>query len=321
MALLNTIACATDVKNTGFGTCVVDPKKIVGAIEIPRGKVFTPAELADFPATIKALIAAASKTDRAFPVGGFQAVTDNSEEPVFQTLGYGTPAPVRDGNYVWIFQYLKGGICLSNALRSRNGGAAGDFLFYDDQGLIIGTRVETSTAGTFGLGGVPVDVFYAYPWKVNDGTNVTSYRVQFVFQPFYINEGLGFIKEPGFNPATLMGLQNINLVQQGASAAGVSQIKALTGCAQTNLFSQFQTELTSAALWKAYNLLNGNEIAITSVTANVGLEAFTVTLDTADPDYPASATDKVRIQLVDTAALAAADIVGYEGIPVTVNRG
>lgn len=319
MALLNQIACAQDIKNTGYGTCVVDPGKITGAIEIPKGRRFTPEEIAAIQATLVAGISAANKADRFFPIGGFKAVTDSSEEPVFQTLGYGTPVPVRDGNYVWIFQYIKGGVCLSNALRSRNG-MNFDYLFYDDKGLIIGVRYVLAD-GTVEWGGVPVDVFYAYPWKVNDGTNVTAYRVQFVFEPMYINEMLGFVKETGFNPAVLMGLQNINLVSAAAPAAGVSQIQALTGCAQTNLYDKFGADLAVPALWKAYNNANGNEITITSVAVNAGLKAYTVTLDDTDPDYPALATDKVRLELVDVTALAAADIVGYEGIPVVINRG
>jgi hypothetical protein len=318
MADLNVLACNVDKKNTGTGDCWLNMKKLIGAFEIPKGMIFTQAQLADFEATLKAAIAAVSKAERIFPIGGWRALVDGSEEPVFQALGYGTPEPVRDGNVIWTFQYTKGGICLSNALRSRNNGF-GDFIFYDDQGIIFGTRV-TDPDGNPALGGVPVDVFYAFPWKANDGTNITQYRVQFVFQPAFINENIGFVKVD-FQPATLNGLQNINLVSAAAPAAGVFQIRTLTGCAQTNLFDVYATQLAAAALWKAYNKATGAEIAITSVAQNVGLKAFTVTLDSADPDYPATATADVIVQLVDTAALAAADVVGYEGIPVTLKRG
>lgn len=315
---LNTLACATEVKNTGFGTCVVDPKKIIGAFEVPPNKVFTDAELADIQASIAALVSADSKADRVFPIGGFEAVTDSSEEPVFQTLGYGKPVPVRDGNYVWIFQYVKGGICLSNALRTRPT-IGGSYLFYDDQNLVIGT-IKLDADGNKGLAGVPVDVFYPYPWKINDGTNVTSYRVQFVFSPQWINENLGFRKANG-QLATLTGLQNINLVTTAAPVAGVSQIQTLTGCAQTNLYDEYGDELAVAALWTAYNKATGNEIAITSVVKNEGLKAFTVTLDSADPDYPATAAADITLQLASVTDLAAADIVGYESIPATIKRG
>lgn len=320
MALINQLICAVDIKNTGSGTCYLNPSILKGAIEIPHGRRLTASELATLSATILAAISNPIKAQRFFPIGGWKAVTDNSEEPVFQTLGYGTPEPVRDGNYVWIFQYTKGGICLSNALRTRNNGAHGDFLFYDDKGLILGTR-HVETDGSITLGGVDVDVFHAYPWKIADGTNVAQYRVQFVFTPEQLNEGLGFVKESGFNPATLSGLQNINLVPFGAPAAGVSNLQALTGCAQTNLFDEFAGELDTLSLWTAYNNATGAQIAITSVAQNVGAKAFTVTLDDEDPDYPANATDKVRIQLGDVAALEGAGIDGYEALPVVINRG
>ena len=115
--------------------------------------------------------------------------------------------------------------------------------------------------------------------------------------------------------------ENINLVQAAAPVAGVAQIKALSGCAQTNLFDLYAGELDAALLWKAYNVTTGAEITITSVAQNVGLKAFTVTLDSTDPDYPATAAALVRYELADVTALAAAGVVGYEGLPLTIQRG
>lgn len=320
MAELNALPCATDKKNTGTGDCPLILKFIRGAIEVPGDKIFTAAELATPEATLKALLFA-GKSDRIYPIGGFKTLTDATEDPTFQTLGDGSQQPVREGNYNWTFQYIRGGICMSNALRSRNG-ASVSVLFYDQDNVIFGTRVDDGTGtGSFGLQGVPLDVFYAYPWKANDGSNVMSTRVQMQFLPGYINESIGYIKAD-FQVDSLNGLQNINLKVAAGPATGVVQILALSGCSQTNLFDLYGTELAAAALWEAFRNDTGAILTITSVAANPGIKGFTVTLDVTDTDYVAlTAAGKVKLQLKDAATLDAADIVGYEGLPVVYTRG
>src|SRR6188768_124141 len=129
MAILNATQCSTNLKNTGICDCPFDPKLIVGEIKIPKTRVLTVAELNDIQATLEGLVEDV-RANRIFPNHGFVAVTDGSEDPTFQTFGYGSQVPVREGKYNWTFQFVSGGVQKSNALRSFNGSGYAS-LFYD----------------------------------------------------------------------------------------------------------------------------------------------------------------------------------------------
>jgi len=318
MATLNQVVCQSILKNTGYGSCVFDFSKAGGAIRMPKGKVLTQTELAALRTTLDSMRLAASKSNRIFPIHGFQAVTDNSEETVFQTLGYGKQVPIRDGNYRWTFQYIDGGMCLHLALTSMNFSGTSEWLFYDDKWQIIGTK-KTASDGKPGLAGVPL-TFHAHKWKLNDGANVTGYMVYFDMDPKYLNSNLGFVVAD-FNPEEITGLQNIALQQTGTSSAGVFKIQALTGCDYANLFDLYSTELAAAGLWVVTNATTGNAITITSVAADANAKAFTITLSSSDPDYPATSGGLVNVSLADPTTLDAADVSGFESNIIQVLRG
>jgi hypothetical protein len=318
MATLNQVVCQSILKNTGYGSCVFDFSKAAGAIRVPKGKVFTQAELDALRTTLEAMRLAPSKSNRIFPLHGFQAVTDNSEETVFQTLGYGKQVPIRDGNYRWTFQYVDGGMCLHIALRSMNFQGSSEWLFYDDKWQIIGTK-KTASDGNPGLAGVPL-TFHVPKWKLNDGANVTAYTVYFDIDSKYLNDSLGFVIAD-FNPEEITGLQNIALKQTGASAAGVFKIQALTGCDYANLYDLYSTQLAAAGLWVVTNATTGNAITITSVAADANAKAFTITLSAADPDYPGTSAGLVNVSLADPTVLDAADVSGFESNTIQVLRG
>ncbi len=317
MPELNKAACAINLMNTGTGECVIDPKLIRGAIRTPKGKIFNATELLALQVTLAAARLAALKSNRIFPIDGFTTPTDNSEETVFQTMGDGSQVPVRDGHYRWLFQYQKGGLCKSIALRSHNFQDT-EWLFFDDNNLLIGYRRQI-TPGVYGLAGIPL-VFHAMPWKMATGSEVSAYRVMFDFEAKYINDYLGFV-QADFPLSEIQGLQNLVLRQTGASAAGVIKIQVLAGCDYANQYDLYNTELAAVGLWTAINAATGNAISLTSVVADPNAKAFTITLTAADPDYPAIAGGLVTLNLADPAALDAADVSGYEGIPVTVQRG
>jgi hypothetical protein len=322
MAGLNALDCGSDVRNTGIGGCSLNFEATKGDFLVPKGRVYTQAELAT-PASLRAALEAdilAPKGTRIFPLHGFEAITDNTEDPTFQTMASGRQVPIREGNYNWIFQYYDGGLCLSNKLRSFKNNTGYAVLFYDAENKLFGTT-KTASDGKPGMAGIPLEVLYPFPWKPNDFANAPIYRIQFSFKPNYINEDIAYV-DAGFNLDELNGLQNINLTVVGTPAGGVFQVQALTGCDKSNLYDLYSTQLASAALWTLANAATGAAIPITSVAANATLKAFTVTADTADPAYTAvGATGKVSIGTVGPAALDAADIAGYESIPVEVVRG
>jgi hypothetical protein len=193
-----------------------------------------------------------------------------------------------------------------------------EWLFYDDKWQFIGTK-KTASDGKLGLAGVPL-TFHANKWKLNDGANVTAYTVYFDIDSKYLNASLGFVVAD-FNPEEITGLQNIALQQVGGSAAGVFNIRVLTGCDYGNLYSLYSTELAATAMWVVKNKETGAAITLTSVAADPNTESFTITASSADTDYPDTATDLLTVSLVDPPTLDAADVSGFESNIIDVQRG
>jgi len=322
MAGLNALDCGTEVRNTGTTGCPLHFEAIKGAFLVPKGRVYTQAELAT-PESLRAALAAdiiAVKSSRIFPLHGFEAITDNTEDPTFQTMASGRQVPIREGNYNWIMQYYDGGLCLSNKLRSFKNNTGYAALFYDAAYKMAGTT-KTASDGKPGMAGVPLEVLYPFPWKVNDFSNAPIYRIQFSFKPNYINEDIAYV-DAGFNLDELAGLININLEVTGTPTGGVYQVLPLVGCDKSNLTELYSTLLADEALWVLSNATTGASVAVTGATYNATLGTIAVAADTADADYTAiTATGKIRINMVSASALDAADISGYEAIPVDVVRG
>lgn len=320
MADLNVIYCSTDIKNTGYGECVLVPGFWKGAFRVPKGKVYTQAELTALRATLVAGTLADSKTNRIFPLHGFRTITDNSEETVFETLGDGGQKPVRDGNYNITFRYTDGGLCLSMALRSFNFKSS-SWIFYDDQFQFFGWRKLDATGLAYGLGGIPT-TFHANKWKHNSGSEGVIFSVYYSFDSSYLNDSLGFVKAD-FNPAEVVGLQTVALKQVGAaSLAGVSNIQATTGCDGTNMYDLYSADLADPLLWVVTRTDTGAVLDVDTVVANPALKAFTLGLDVLDPDYVAAgAGGDLNVTWIGPTGLDTADIPGFEANTVVIKRG
>jgi hypothetical protein len=183
-------------------------------------------------------------------------------------------------------------------------------LLFDAAGVLVGWK-----SGSV-LKGIPLDLFYQRPFRLNDGTNVTNYSTQIVFKPQYLNDLVGFVEMSIGDLAALRGLQDIVLYETTGSNLPVLKIKAKTGCAGTDLYDLFSTDLADSTLWTAKNE-DGETFAITSVVVDAGFKAWTVTVDDNDPNYPVSGS--VVIGLASPSTLAANGIEGYEGLTLTVS--
>lgn len=311
MAVINITNCASDIKNTGFGTCTIDFGAIVGAFIMSRDVSFSEAQLADLRETLNDA-AIADKPDRIYPFHGFEALTDNTEDPTFQTMASGRQVFIKEGNYNWIMQFIDGGLCLSNKLRSFNDGnwAA---LFYDQKGNLFGTREEVS-GGVYVIKGVPLDTLYTFPWKANDFSNVTQYRTQFSFKPGYVNEQIGFI-QADFSLSEVKGVKDVGLIVTSPLAAGIVGVDARVSCGGDDMHSLYSSELAVVGAWVAKNKASGAAITVTTVVSNA--TGWTVTLDTTDPHYPA-VTEQLTLSLASASALAALNVEGYEGLALTL---
>lgn len=311
MAELNKVICAADAgANVGFGDCVLNFGTVRGAFLVPPGLRLSAAQLVDLQATLQGLAHSDVPSNRIYPIHQFLQITDATEDKSITTLGYGGKFPAREGDYDWTFQFMAGGMCLLKSLQTFNGSGK-HALFYDENGTLFGTLTGNEEDG-FTLSGVPLIFFWANKWRPGDGTAVTNYGVQFVFQPQHINQNLGFVKAD-FDLATITGLQNINLKSGAGSVMPNLKVLASTGCSGTDLFPAFSADLTDAALWKASQ--NGAPVAVDAVAVDEALSGWTVTLDTADPNY--SATDPVKLTLAPASELEGAGIAGFEAKVLT----
>lgn len=305
MATLNSIQCGDSAKNTGICDCFLDPKLIVGAILIPKSRVLTQAEINDIQATLEAGTLAA-KVNRFFPVQNFVAVTDSTEDPTNQTFGYGSIEPVREGNYNLTFQFRQGGVQLSNNLRSFNGLTAKyAVLFIESSNILIGTSKKDAN-GDDGLAGIPMEVIYTFPWKVNDGTNLSQYRIQFVFKPSYVNENISFAKidTSEYLLTELAGLETIKLtvVEVDDDTATVT---GKTDCG-ADAYELFSEELEEETAWVLKDA-DGELMTVLTASKNDAAGGWDITASATIPDG-------ATIELAAPSVLAEApiNIVGYD---------
>lgn len=310
MAILNTRVCTAAGGNTGIADCSLTLQNILAGFLVPSSFELTNANLASASTALAALQAAASNDNpllRIYPLPEVVGMTDNTEDVVLQTLGYGAPVPVRDGKYNLQFQYTRGGNCVSNQLRKFNG-LNYKVIFIDAAGVLFGTKVGTS------LKGIPLDYFYASPFRFNDGSNITNLGYRMTFNPTYINENLGFISLNLADVLAINGLQNAVVTLGAARATNVIKVKVLTGCSGTDLYDTYSAELANVARWVV--TYNGLNITITSVAVDANIKGWTITLDAADPDY--NAAGPFAVNLAAPSVLAAAGVTGYEGLALVV---
>lgn len=312
MATINEFICLTSAGNTGVVPCFFDPKNIIGAFLTPKG---AEVDVASLQANLIAKTHAASASARWYPIYDFETTTDNTEQKVIQTQPTGQKHVVREGFNDWSFDFVQGGLSLLSRIRKQNG-SNWDFIFVDagdpTRGqALIGTVGSTSTK----LKAIPSDgmFFWGNPWKLNDGSKITQYQVQFGFKSVYVNDAsLVRVAVASFDlPTTVKGLQDVVLSNPSATTAGLFNVKLLLDATQGNLGDLYSTELAATGMWVATNTATGAAITISGVTYNTTGKYFVVALSVADPDYPTPPAT-VTINLAAPAVLQAAGVDGYE---------
>jgi len=298
--MLNEIICLAGGANTGYGACTLDPKNVVALIIAPLGATILEADLADFGAFLQTKINEADASQRWYPINEFVAITDNSEDPTIESFGYGGKAVSREGEYDWTLRFVDGGLCLLKSLRKFNNAKKAIF-FVDADGVLFGTTVAGS------MQAIPWTMYYASPWKVNDGSASTVYNLRASFKPKHVNEDVAFVdlSAMGLVMSSFKGLQNLSLVVLDPADAPITNVRVLSGCDRKNLFEEFSVLLADLDLWKAVDI-DGLVLTVSAVTANNTLQAFTVTVSSAVKSY--------FIELVDPEALDTAGVSGYESI-------
>lgn len=254
--ILSQAAASGNVKPSAI---YLDVKNIVGVILAPKGYQLSNTALASQASVIAALqadINNASKASRLYPIFGFEQIQDGSEDITVQTTSIGSRHVVREGYNDWKFEFFTGGLSLLTNLRKFNKqSTAHDFFFMDAGGRIIGMQAKDASGNVI-MQAIPSDggFFWAHPFKMNDGSKLTQYMMQFVFAPRYINELANYVELTDYDlPTTLIGLEDVNLSGIADTTSGSYDIvpKTPTGI---YLAANYQTALLQNGAWSAINV-------------------------------------------------------------------
>lgn len=310
MAELNKVTCGGLLKgNTGVPQCYMDLAPINGIILTPIGYTLTKAEIASTLLSKLQTSTLATRANRIYPVLNFVDIKDNTEQPSYQTLGFGRKVLLKEGKYSFEASYLDGGLCLSNQLRNFNYTKWAAFLV-DANGVLVGTKVGDNIMA------IPLNLFYASPYGIATSSQAASYKLNIEIEPKYLNEEIGFVQTKGefdiFD--SVKGLLNLVITKTTTLTAGKIEIMVTNSCGGDNIYDVYGTNLANITAWVAKNATTKNGITITAAVTVPANKTIELTLDTADTDYPAVAS-KLTIELNTAAILAAAPIlmVGYEG--------
>jgi len=308
-SLLNSRACATNVKNTGLPGCPIDYGNIEGAIMVPTTFKLTKDDLLSVSAIVTKLQTATYdvKSRRIYPFHDFLEINDGTAAPAKITYGYGGIATGRESNIDWSFLYKKSGINGLAAARSFRG-AGYNYLFYDHTGLLIGTSLDGES-----IVGIPYSYFSAYLLKISTGAALSDYRIDFGFLPTYIVDSPGNVEVGLSSLLSIAGLRDVNMNVVSRNA-GIIAVSLTTVSGNMNLGDSYSAQLAAIGNFKATDAVTGLAIAITSVAY---LDPnFVITLNTADPNYVAG--NKITITAINAAGLNTALVVGYEILaPIT----
>lgn len=302
MSLLNQYLCASLFGNTGFGQCALIPKEIKGFFIVPRDFVITQSDADSLQSFLEDAATEDAPTSRIFPVHNLVGITDNSEDPVTETLGYGGQATIRQGNYSWQLRFIDGGLCLLIALQRFNGQPV-SVIFYDSDGVLFGRKVSN------GLAGVPVINFNANKWTPSDGSVLAGFTVSITFDSVHLNQNLAFLKDDTVDLTSVIGLQDLN-INVISAAAGSITVQVVSACGGDNIYQLFNAQLADPSVWNAIGT-DGSTQTIDAVAAVPAQEAFTISFEPVR-------TQATNLNLVPVSDLDAAGIVGFEGRQVTV---
>jgi hypothetical protein len=311
MALIHELNCASTRKNTGFGAgCPLDWKLFAGAIIWDGPVTFEASWLANFAVWLQANAwqnlpgGVIGGAPRGYPIGNFLNPEDATEKPTIQTFSDGSKAKVRDGTYDWTFDFTAGGFPLLQALQTHDGNSTEYAIFYDKNNNVLGWNNNGKFAA------IPLQIFDALPWMMNDGSKTAKYSVHFVFAKQYANDFAEYFNA-GFNMGQVVGLQDIRIVVNGWNqATGLANVTFLTENGGTNLYSLYSAEFNTTTLG-ATNGDTGAVLPITSVTPIVSNQTFNIQFPTGNANYPSDGNIVLAFAL--PSVLAANGLVGFAG--------
>ena len=318
--VLNAYSCIANTANTGFTSCSYTPGLIEACILVPKGTEFATADITDFLTTLQDGLANDTKSSRFQIIKQFVGMEDKSSEGVYESTGYGGNRKIRNGKYIWQFEYIKGGGCLHKKISTLdNKQDTYDVLWVDtENNCVLGTLTDSGTLKGFTLEMIDVPNF-----KLNTGASDTKFYIQFAMQnPKEMNLSWGIVNfENSVNLITALdSLIDTELsVHTAMTNTGLIKLSVKDSCGGTDLTATYGAELDTASLWTITNLSTGGSITLTSATYAAATGTINLDSDHADPDYAAG--QLCKISLGPVSSMIAAGILGHANAEIVVTMG
>lgn len=322
---LNMLSCLTNAKNTGYGSCTIDMKRIIACIAIPKGKTFSSSDIGTggttWQTTISGLTSADTPITRCYTLGRWIGVKKNTQSAQEYTIPYIGKVTLQPAVPIVGFQWLNGGICeYLNILQFHATHSQYDYIFVDANQTCWGRWLFASDGVTKVFGGFTMSDVAVDTVDIPDQSNPILMYINFAmdnadqFRQYlaYISCGFDVIAQtPGFQTAQVSG------ATQGGSTHGVYNMTAAFGCTNQDLFLYYSAALAVTGVWKAYNSATGLAIAISTVTQNV--DGWQVTINVSDANYPTVGQALTLNLALPSVLKSVASVTGIEGgTPVTL---
>lgn len=300
------LSCATNKPgNTGFnGSCFPDIKQILGAFLVPVDFVIpevnlTSTGIIDY---LRTQSYADNAFQRVYPIHNFIGTETNGGDRREFTAPYGSRLTTGENDYGFRHEYTSGGMQLQGQLRAFNSNGGWSIIYYDSTNIYMLNNDDGTASG------LPTTTTWSEALTPNNGTDPTLYHFYVGMKSQYLNDNVYILNYKG-TTESVKGLQDIEIdVVDFDDATGVANVTLKVG--EIDLYDQYGDEFANIARFTAYNNVTSNPITISSVAKNAGAKAWTVTMSTADADYPAT-TEGIKLDIVGPTELNTADIAGY----------
>ncbi|MDR2775628.1 MAG: hypothetical protein LBC19_12980 [Tannerella sp.] len=297
--------CQNSGGNTGVGACDLSSSKMtpIGIIFVPKNASI-PKSTTDVQAFLDGKFKENAKANRFYPVMGFGAVSDSSEEAQVATMALGYSEKIRNGNAIYQFD-IPFSFCKAKKVIQFDGWKGGIYLILST-GMILGRK---STDGTKILPLIPLQLDITNAQLLSLGTTdarVVSIQAN-LDDKLRLVDVADFITIDDFDKDGINGIIDIEL-SIAAQEAGYVDVFVKTKCDGVNLFDVYTVELAAGAVWKLTNATTGAEATITGVVAQAGTKSFRVS----------APSGTYKLSLVDISALTTAKVEGYESNEITV---
>lgn len=296
--------------NTGIPLCDLAKGKIKAVIYLDKGVVFTPSDGSSKPSFIAALIAktTAARGSRAYPIWDLLNFEDNTGDPTTGAIGNLTTATIVTSDAIPSYRFGYNGSEARHRKMALMAGSSLDVLFVDDKFAIYGTAKGEN------FGGFSVLQAYADTSKfiVTEATNQYAFRITLGSISEYRDQSRYVVADTGILAA--VGLINVELAVDDHTANVVeARLVSEGGTDIGSLYGAILDGLT----WTAKNVETGASITITSVAYAAG--TITITIDSTA--YTAlNSGDRVQINWPTAAAMAAANVKPFEGVPEIITK-